>query len=356
VLDVYTSFAAGTIARRSRPELGLSGLAAREGFVSPEAMVQKVFGSSRGDATKFVQVGTLIGVTEAALAVADAAALEQVRQQHQLDLLGFDRRDAVETGAGGDVAPLVGVPWQTPIVRAVTAGALTPTAADALVRGLGTVDQAVTATKLAAALDTLLAEVPGMTAEQAFKRARRMRDLLDEAGIRDREKQARDDTRWKMWRREDGMVILNALLPPEQGETWMSAYDALTSPRRGGCRWPDCDYPRSFTEAHHLQEWFAQDGRTDLAWAVLLCRRHHLLLHNNHWLVLLNPNAAGESTASNKRAALSASGQTTSATDLYFLRPPTGIDPHHTLIALRSKSTPILDHHAHLGRSHGGFR
>ena len=29
-----------SLARRSRPELGLSGLAAREGFVSPEAMVK----------------------------------------------------------------------------------------------------------------------------------------------------------------------------------------------------------------------------------------------------------------------------------------------------------------------------
>ena len=126
--------------------------------------------------------------------------------------------------------------------------------------------------------------------------------------------------------------------------------------RDGGCRWPDCDHPPSFTEAHHLQEWFAQDGRTDLAWAVLLCRRHHLLLHNNHWLVLLNPNAAGESTAPNKRAAPSTSGQGTNSTDRYFLRPPAGIDPHQTLIPLPGTSTPMFDQQAHLGREDGGSR
>ncbi|WP_166789939.1 DUF222 domain-containing protein, partial [Cryobacterium sp. TMT1-2-2] len=137
------------------------------------------------------------------------------------------------------LVPPVIVPWQAPIVRAVAAGTFSPGVGDALLRGLGSLDQAITAEKLGAALRVLLVEAPGLNTEQAFKRARRMRDELDAAGILAREKQARDDTRWSLWRRADGMVTLHALLPPEQGELWIATYDALTSPRRGGVRFVD---------------------------------------------------------------------------------------------------------------------
>ncbi|HSP75805.1 MAG TPA: hypothetical protein VLO31_06295, partial [Cryobacterium sp.] len=52
LLDTRSAWMAATIARRSRPELGHSGLAAQQGFLSPEALIQKVTGSSKGDAYK----------------------------------------------------------------------------------------------------------------------------------------------------------------------------------------------------------------------------------------------------------------------------------------------------------------
>ena len=55
--------------------------------------------------------------------------------------------------------------------------------------------------------------------------------------------------------------------------------------RDGGCRVPDCDRPPSFTEAHHINEWYRDGGTTDIAEGVLLCRHHHLLIHNNGWRV-----------------------------------------------------------------------
>jgi hypothetical protein len=85
--------------------------------------------------------------------------------------------------------------------------------------------------------------------------------------------------------------------------------------RDGGCLWPGCDQKASYTEAHHINEWWADHGRTDIKDGVLLCRFHHMLLHNNHWRI------------------------TRSGTD-YWLIPPTAIDPTRAPIRLRHK-TPL---------------
>jgi len=55
--------------------------------------------------------------------------------------------------------------------------------------------------------------------------------------------------------------------------------------RDGGCRFPGCDRPPSWCEAHHINEWYRHGGRTDIADGILLCRHHHLLIHNNDWRV-----------------------------------------------------------------------
>jgi len=53
--------------------------------------------------------------------------------------------------------------------------------------------------------------------------------------------------------------------------------------RDGGCRWTGCDRPPSWCEAHHIEHWARDGGRTDVADGVLLCKHHHLLLHDHHW-------------------------------------------------------------------------
>jgi hypothetical protein len=54
--------------------------------------------------------------------------------------------------------------------------------------------------------------------------------------------------------------------------------------RDGGCLAPDCERPASWCEVHHIHE-FSRGGKTDLNDGVLLCRHHHMLVHNNGWRI-----------------------------------------------------------------------
>jgi hypothetical protein len=48
--------------------------------------------------------------------------------------------------------------------------------------------------------------------------------------------------------------------------------------RDSGCRYPGCDRPPTWCEAHHLRHWL-HGGATDLGNLVLLCRAHHRAMH-----------------------------------------------------------------------------
>ena len=48
--------------------------------------------------------------------------------------------------------------------------------------------------------------------------------------------------------------------------------------RDGGCRFPGCDRPHGWCDAHHLVHW-ADGGETRLDNVELLCRRHHRTVH-----------------------------------------------------------------------------
>lgn len=55
--------------------------------------------------------------------------------------------------------------------------------------------------------------------------------------------------------------------------------------RDGGCRWRGCDRPASYCEAHHIDEWKRDRGRTDIDRGILLCRYHHMNLHHGGWRI-----------------------------------------------------------------------
>jgi hypothetical protein len=83
--------------------------------------------------------------------------------------------------------------------------------------------------------------------------------------------------------------------------------------RWGGCPVPGCDRPASWTEAHHIDEWKRDHGATDVEDGILLCRHHHMLVHNNGWRVRRRGND-------------------------YELIPPPGDTPHPRPIPLESKN------------------
>ncbi|MBC7724570.1 MAG: hypothetical protein H7146_07460, partial [Burkholderiaceae bacterium] len=64
--------------------------------------------------------------------------------------------------------------------------------------------------------------------------------------------------------------------------------------------------------------WKTGHGNTDLADGILLCRRHHLMVHHNQWEIVRI-------------------GAT------YWVRAPKDVDPTQTLRELTSKSPPIAD-------------
>lgn len=396
-IDAAVAVSSAELARRSHRDLGYAGLAQRMGDRTPEKLVQRVSGVSRGEAGRLVKVGVMMATGPAHLrAVNDA----------------------------------------------VSKGALSVDAADAIRAGLGEPTETVDLEALAGAAADLVVEASSLEVEQLAVRARHLRDLLDEAGIADRERQLREQRFLRLTPQLDGMVRINGLLDPESAALVTDAFDIVTSPRRGGprfmnpveraraealekdprsipqimldafveivhvastadtgtlfgtrrpavrvlvaesdlahrvgaghlegqsaavsiatverhacdgglvpivfneggdilnlgrtqrlfsarqrlalaardggCRVAGCCRPPSWTEAHHIILW-DHGGLTDIDNAILLCRFHHLLVHNNGWAITRD---GGE----------------------FSLHPPADVDPDRVPIPMPSQSTAL---------------
>jgi hypothetical protein len=57
--------------------------------------------------------------------------------------------------------------------------------------------------------------------------------------------------------------------------------------RDRGCRWPGCNAPAAWTDAHHLVEWY-YGGETDIDNLLCLCRWHHARVHEGQWRIHLH--------------------------------------------------------------------
>ena len=57
--------------------------------------------------------------------------------------------------------------------------------------------------------------------------------------------------------------------------------------RDGGCVWPGCDRPPSWTEAHHREQWLKDQGKTEPDNLDLLCLHHHHKVHEGSWTMTI---------------------------------------------------------------------
>jgi hypothetical protein len=76
-------------------------------------------------------------------------------------------------------------------------------------------------------------------------------------------------------------------------------YNALVL-RDQRCRFPGCDRPAAWCEGHHVRPWL-HGGPTQLLNLVLLCSRHHHLLHTRRWHAKLLPDGTFEVTDPHSR-------------------------------------------------------
>jgi hypothetical protein len=196
-IDAAQSRFATEIAHRSRPEHGSAGLAQEAGEGTPEKLVQKVMGSSKREAQTLIRVGRQL--------TPDAD------------------------------------PWLAPVARGVDAGSVSVEKADVIQAGLGAPTADIAADDLADAATTLAALAPQMTVEKLAIEARHLRDELDAAGVRDRERHLRDQRFLSLTPQADGMTRVAGLLDPESAAIVGAVFDAATSPRRGGPRFVDTE-------------------------------------------------------------------------------------------------------------------
>lgn len=454
-VDACAAVLAGETVRRSNVEAGLDGLARKQGFRTPEALVRGITGSTTREAITLTRVGSMLN---------DAEVLE--------------RASADGVADSAEAFRLASKPWLAVAGAAVTTGVLTVAGAEALRNGLGEPGPGVSSDALAEAAATLVATIAARSgatepplldrgtpavvidADQVLRMARDARDELDAAGIVERERQRRSLRSFRRWRRPDGMTRYTWDLDPEGAALLDNVYDKITSPRRGGprfiaaadraraeaieddertteqlasdsileliqlaldtdpttivgvhppavrvlvaardlhnrngrgwiegqdvpvsiatverhicrggtenivfdnqnqptnlgrtarhfnraqrrllsardggCRWPGCERPPEWTEAHHIRWWERDHGKTDINNGILLCRHHHLLLHDNNWEIeITTPGGSPTDEAERAEDRLE-----------YWLVPPPNIDPTQKRRPMPSKSPALHD-------------
>ena len=206
-LQAYEVLFAAQISARSSHEFGNIGLARSNGAATPAVLIQKLAGSSIDEATQLARLGRMV-------ADADLAA-------------HGDADSSNETSA--------------PLATAAVSGEVSLAAADAIRRGLGKADQAITVDQLHAAEAELLKQAGKVSPEALLKLARIARNQLDQGAIAAGQKRRSDMRYVRRWRR-DGMSGGSWALPDEDGGADIdNALKLLLASRTGGPRFPQTD-------------------------------------------------------------------------------------------------------------------
>ena len=81
-------------------------------------------------------------------------------------------------------------------------------------------------------------------------------------------------------------------LPLRLGRAYRNTPPALRralAARDPCCRWPGCRIPASWCDSHHLKEWIRDNGATDVDNLLILCRYHHINVHERGWGLQRDP-------------------------------------------------------------------
>ncbi|MFZ0218475.1 MAG: HNH endonuclease signature motif containing protein, partial [Candidatus Dormiibacterota bacterium] len=67
--------------------------------------------------------------------------------------------------------------------------------------------------------------------------------------------------------------------------TFTAAQRKAIARRDGGCAFPGCGRDPSWCDGHHLVPWYL-GGSTEVDNGSLLCRGHHVRVHDEHWTLV----------------------------------------------------------------------
>jgi hypothetical protein len=213
LVDSHLALVAGEVAFRSRPTLGLSGLAQRSGLRSAEQFVKVTTGATGRDANTAVRVG----------------------------LLMHDAATAGHVDEGTGVVSENPTPWLAPVTDALAVRSVSIEQADAIRTGLSGPDSAVSADQLIDAANELVrACVTGQIDPDALaKLARQVREELDVDGVGLREEERRQKRSLRLYPQPDGTTRLVWIMDPETAAVVRDVVDRATSPKLGGVRFVD---------------------------------------------------------------------------------------------------------------------
>jgi hypothetical protein len=212
VLGAAGAVIAGDLAHRCRPELGGEGLARRTGHRTVENLLKSTTGATKEQAITAVRAGTLL--TE----LADDGTVDAVT---------------------GEIMT-ASQPWLEPAARAVAAGTMSTSALASITAGLGLPNSAVTMEHLRNAAHELVRQaLAGLDADRLWRAARDLRDELDVVGVKIREDESHATRALTHRPLPTGGGVATWRMDSETYVLFVTAYDRMTSPKRGGVRFVD---------------------------------------------------------------------------------------------------------------------
>ncbi len=229
-LQLVNTVLTGAIAARSTRELGHDGLAQKEGFRNPEALIQSITGTSRTEAARQTRVGRSM-FDDAVIEVPVVAPATDVANEPP-------------------VPPVPPVRWDDPLRYATAEQLLTTAQHDAIRRGLGepptdpgnpAFDTAGAINAWRNACEQLVGEADRVSVEELFRAARTIRDILDPDGARDRYDKAFEARSFKTWVDADGIQHAKIRFEPLGAAEFTQILNAVMRPRTGGPRFVDAE-------------------------------------------------------------------------------------------------------------------